>query len=303
MAKGSVVSIHIAPSAETPIRSLHEARAIAGKGLEGDRYLQATGTYSGQPGSGREVTFIEIEAIEALERESNIVLAPGEARRNVVTRGIALNHLVGREFRVGEVRFRGLRLCEPCSHLEGLSGAGLKAGLHHRGGLRTDIITGGTIRVGDTVSTLDTAEEQNKDLIRRYYEEMWNLWDFGMAEQILAAEIAFHGSLGVTTRGIAAFREYMQTVRDAFPDFHNTIEELVAENQSVVARLTYRGTHRGEILGVAPTGRKITYAGAAFFQIADGKITKGWVLGDRLSLLQQLVESSIADVAGAKVKK
>jgi predicted ester cyclase len=95
----------------------------------------------------------------------------------------------------------------------------------------------------------------------------------------------------------------MQTVRDAFPDFHNTIEELVAENQHVAARLTYHGTQRGEIFGVVPTGRRITYAGAAFFQITDGRITKGWVLGDRMSLLQQLGENFVADVAGAKVKK
>jgi steroid delta-isomerase-like uncharacterized protein len=303
MAKGSVASIHIASSAIAPMRSLQEARAVPGKGLEGDRYFHATGTYSGQPGLGREVTFIELEAIEALQRESGISLAPEAARRNVVSHGIALNHLVGREFRVGEARLRGLRLCEPCTHLEGLSGPGLKAALHHRGGLRADIITGGTIHVGDIIIALDIAEEQNRDLIRRYYEEMWNHWDFELAEQVLAPEIAFHGSLGVTTRGIAAFRKYMQTVRDAFPDFHNRIEELVAENQQVVARLTYHGTHSGEILGIAPMGKKITYAGAAFFQIAGGRITEGWVLGDRMSLLQQLGETSVSGLAEAKVKK
>ena len=285
------------------MHSLEKARAVPGKGLEGDRYFHATGTYSGQPGPGREVTFIEIEAIEALQRESGISLAPEMARRNVVTRGIALNHLVGREFRVGEARLRGLRLCEPCTHLEGLSGQGLKAALHHRGGLRADILTGGTIHVGNTIIALDTAEEQNKDLIRRYYEEMWNQWDFELAEQILAPEIFFHGSLGVTTRGIAAFRQYMQTVRDAFPDFHNKVEELVAENQHVVAHLTYHGTHRGEIFGIAPAGKKITYVGAAFFQIVGGRITEGWVLGDPKSLLQQLGDTSVASLAGAKVKK
>lgn len=303
MAKGSVVSIHIAPSATAPMRALEEVRALPGKGLEGDPYFHALGTYSDQPGPGREVTFIELEAIEALEHESTISLAPGAARRNVVTRGIALNHLVGREFRVGEARFRGLRLCEPCTHLEGLSGAGLKAGLHHRGGLRADIITGGTIHVGDAISALDTPEEQNRHLIRRYYEEMWNQWDFGLAEQILAPEIAFHGSLGVTTRGVAAFRQYMQTVRDAFPDFHNTVEQLVAENQRVVARLTYRGTQRGEIFGIAPTGKKIAYAGAAFFQVAGSRITEGWVLGDRMGLFQQLSEHSAPALQDTKVKR
>ena len=303
MTRGSVVSIHIAPSATAPMRSLEEVSAIPGKGLEADRYFQATGTYSGQPGSGREVTFIEIEAIEALAHESAISLAPGAARRNVVTRGIALNHLVGREFRIGEARFRGLRLCEPCAHLEGLSGAGLKAGLHHRGGLRADIIAGGTIHVGDAISALDTPEEQNKYLIRRYYDEMWNQWNFELAEQILAPEISFHGSLGVMVRGVAAFRQYMQTVRDAFPDFHNTVEQLVAENQHAVARLTYRGTNHGEIFGIAPTGKKIIYAGAAFFQIGRGRITEGWVLGDRMSLLQQLSEHPAPALEDTKVKK
>lgn len=302
MEEGSVISIHIAPSAAAPMRSLEEARAVPGKGLEGDRYFQATGTYSRDPGAGREVTFIEVEAIEALQGESGINLAPGAARRNVVTRGIALNHLVGREFRVGEARFRGIRLCEPCTHLEGLSGTGLKAALHHRGGLRADIVSGGTIHVGDIIRALDTVKEQNKDLIRRYYEEMWNQWNFDLVEQILAPEIAFHGSLGVTTRGTAAFRQYMQTVRDAFPDFHNTIEELVAENEHVVARLTYHGTHRGEIFSIAPTGKKITYAGAAFFQVAGGRITEGWVLGDRMNLLQQLGEPLVSGRRGTKVK-
>ncbi len=302
MARGSVVSIHIAPTATAPMCSLEEVRAVPGKGLEGDRYFQATGTYSGKPGAGREVTFIEIEAIEVLPRESGITIAAGAARQNVVTCGIALNHLVGREFRVGEARFRGIRLCEPCTHLEGLSGVGLKAALHHRGGLRANVVSEGTIRVGDIIVALDTVEEQNKDFIHRYYEEMWNRWDFELAEQILSPEIGFHGSLGMTTRGIAAFRQYMQTVRDAFPDFHNTIEELIAEDRHVVARLTYHGTHRGEIFGIAPKGKKITYAGAAFFRINGGRITEGWVLGDRMSLLQQLREPLTPGRKRIKVK-
>lgn len=123
-----------------------------GKGLEGDRYFLKTGTYSNHPGLGRDVTLIEIEAIEAMKRDYDVEIAPGESRRNIVTRGVPLNHLVGREFKVGEVTLRGIRLCEPCSHLEGLSQKGVQRGLIHRGGLRAHILTGGIIRVGDSVS-------------------------------------------------------------------------------------------------------------------------------------------------------
>ncbi len=92
---------------------------------------------------------IEAEAIEALKRDYNFELAPGEARRNLVTRGVALNHLVGRDFQIGEVKIRGIRLCEPCDHLQRLTGREVIKGLLHRGGLRAQILTQGTIRVGD----------------------------------------------------------------------------------------------------------------------------------------------------------
>lgn len=131
--------------------SVKEVHAIPGKGLEGDRYFTQTGTYSKKPRPDREVTLIEVEAIEALAREYKIALEPGAARRNIVTRGVPLNHLVGREFRVGDVTVRGLRLCEPCAHLERLSHSGVREALIHRGGLRAQILTDGTIRVGDSI--------------------------------------------------------------------------------------------------------------------------------------------------------
>ena len=96
------------------------------------------------------------------------------------------------------------------------------------------------------------------------------------------------GSLGITVRGIKGFQRYVSTVRSAFPDFHNQLEDLVAEGDKVVARLTYTGTHRGEIFGLAPTGRAITYPGIAVFRISGDKIARGWVMGDRWRLLQQL---------------
>ena len=151
MFRGNVVSIHIARDAAAPMESTQEVKAIGGQGLEGDRYFDGTGHWSKTPGVSREVTLIELETIEALEREKSIAVAPGAARRNVVTRGVPLNHLVGREFQVGAVRLRGTRLCEPCAYLEGLTQPGVLTGLIHRGGLRADIVTGGTIRVDDAI--------------------------------------------------------------------------------------------------------------------------------------------------------
>jgi MOSC domain-containing protein YiiM len=155
MWKGELVSIHIAPDATAPQRSVAEARVVPGKGIEGDRYFGGRGTYSNYPGNGREVTLIEIEAIEALQHEGPIKLTAADARRNLVTRGVPLNHLVGREFRVGAVRLKGMRLCEPCEHLEGLTQKGIKSGLLHRGGLRAEAISEGIIRAGDTIATVE----------------------------------------------------------------------------------------------------------------------------------------------------
>ena len=150
MFRGNVVSLYIARGAAVPMESIHEVKAVAGQGLEGDRYFDGKGHWSKTLGVGREVTLIEIESIEALEREKNISIAPAAARRNVVTRGVPLNHFVGRVFQVGAVRLRGTRLCEPCAYLEDLTQQGVLAGLIHRGGLRAEIVTGGTIRLEDT---------------------------------------------------------------------------------------------------------------------------------------------------------
>lgn len=149
--RGVVVSIHIASAAAAPMRSVGEVRAVPGQGLEGDRYGSRAGTYSHKPGPDRDVTLIEIEAIEALTRDYGIALDAKDSRRNIATRGVPLNHLVNREFRVGEITLRGLRLCDPCSHLERLTQRGVLRGLVHRGGLRAQILTEGTIRVGDPV--------------------------------------------------------------------------------------------------------------------------------------------------------
>jgi MOSC domain-containing protein YiiM len=132
------------------MQSVDAIRAMPGKGLEGDRYFVQEGSLS-KKGPDREVTLIEMEAIEALKHETDVVLPAGNARRNLVTRGVPLNHLVGKEFKVGEVTLRGVRLCEPCGHLAEMTQPEVRSGLVHRGGLRAEILTEGIIRVGDIV--------------------------------------------------------------------------------------------------------------------------------------------------------
>ena len=151
MFEGEVISINLAPSARAPMVSVDAARAVPGKGLEGDRYFVRQGTFY-KPQPDRELTLIEAEAIEAFRSNSDVEFALGDSRRNVVTRGVPLNHLVGKEFWIGEVKVRGLRLCEPCSHLQKLTTEKVLPGLVHRGGLRAQILTEGTIRVGAPVS-------------------------------------------------------------------------------------------------------------------------------------------------------
>ena len=156
MELGEVLSIQIAPNGTDDLKNLERVRAIEGMGLEGDRYYNRTGTYSKKHDESREATFIESEALEALASDYHIELAGTESRRNISTRGVALNHLVGKEFKVGEAVFRGIRLCEPCTHLEELSGKPVRKGLIHRGGLRAQIVKSGLVQVGDKVESLSS---------------------------------------------------------------------------------------------------------------------------------------------------
>lgn len=151
---GSVVWIFVAALAHGAMRPLDEVRVVDGRGLEGDRYFGVGRAYAdGRPGIGRHVTLIEEEALDAARRDYEVDLPPGGSRRNLVTRGVALNHLVDREFAIGaEVVLRGVRLCEPCRHLDKLSGGlACSRALVHRGGLRAEIVRGGVIRVGDSL--------------------------------------------------------------------------------------------------------------------------------------------------------
>ena len=133
------------------MQTVSEVQALPGVGLEGDRYALKQGTFF-KPEPDFELTLIEAEAVESAQLEHGLKLVPGDARRNLVTRGVSLNPLVGHEFQIGSVRVRGIRLCEPCSHLQALTGQPVIRALPHRAGLRAQILSEGPIRVGDPVS-------------------------------------------------------------------------------------------------------------------------------------------------------
>ncbi len=145
---GRVAGLLVAPEAEAPLVRVDTVLALAGSGLEGDRYATEGGTFSG-PGRGYQLTLVQAEALDA------VGLSWEEARRNIVTRGIELNGLVGRRFRIGSVECIGRRLAEPCAHLEKLTRPGLLRPLVHRAGLRADILVGGTIQLEDEVAAAD----------------------------------------------------------------------------------------------------------------------------------------------------
>jgi MOSC domain-containing protein YiiM len=151
MKLGAVISIQITPEGSGSLQNVDLVSAVAGLGLEGDRYFLRTGTGSKKHDESREATFIEVEALDLLAREYNIKLSSLESRRNITTCGVSLNQLVGKTFQVGEATFKGIRLCEPCEHLEKLSGKKVRSGLAHRGGLRAQIVASGQVRVGDAV--------------------------------------------------------------------------------------------------------------------------------------------------------
>lgn len=127
-----------------------------------------------------------------------------------------------------------------------------------------------------------------KSLIHRYYSELWNAWSMAALEELISPDIVFRGSIGTTVKGTEEFKQYVNRIRAAFPDFHNHIDELISEGDKVVARLTYTGTHRGELFGVPATGRKLTYQGIAIFQFRGDKIVSGFVLGDTETLKRQI---------------
>lgn len=126
---GTVEAIHIAPEAESQMQAKKEVDVVAERGVRGDRYFKDDGTFSDSPRGGLDITLTEAEAIEGVRRETGISLGFDEHRRNVTTRDTALNHLVGERFRLGDAVCEGVRLCEPCGHLQSLTADGISAAL------------------------------------------------------------------------------------------------------------------------------------------------------------------------------
>ena len=151
MFEGQVVAIYVAPGEGASMEARDTVEALAGKGLDGDRYAIEAGKYSGTKIGKRAVTLIEREAIAAANDAYDLGMSEQETRRNIVVEGVPLNHLVGCEFLVGDVRLRGYDLSEPCAYLEELTGKPARKALLHRGGLRAEVVGGGPIRVGDAV--------------------------------------------------------------------------------------------------------------------------------------------------------
>ncbi len=148
------------------MKTVSRVRAVAGRGLEGDRYYLDAEKETSKREPGREVTLVETEAIGALDRDYGLRIEPKDSRRNIATRGVVLNDLVHREFWVGEVLLRGVRPADPCRDLASRVGEGLLEGLRNRGGLRAQIRKGGMIRVGDPIRTkvMQRMRREGRDL-------------------------------------------------------------------------------------------------------------------------------------------
>lgn len=158
--QGVLNAIYIAADAGSASTQLASVEAVAGKGLRGDRYFDGDGSFSHLSGEGRHLTLIAAEDLAALERESGIQLSAAASRRNLLVAGVPLNHLVGKRFKIGDVILEGMRLCEPCDTLGRYTGYGAKliSGLVHRGGLRANIIKGGTLHVGAGIRPIPQPE-------------------------------------------------------------------------------------------------------------------------------------------------
>jgi predicted ester cyclase len=131
--------------------------------------------------------------------------------------------------------------------------------------------------------------EDNEKVVERFYRELWNRWDLSVAHEILVEGLRFRGTLGSTLEGREAFKGYVGTVRRAFPDWHNRIDEVISCCAGrVVMRMTWCGTHEGELAGMGPTGARVEYAGAAIFRTSAGRIEEAWVVGDTQELWRAL---------------
>ena len=151
MFEGELVAICIADAAKSPMKAVRQVEARPGQGLVGDRYSNKADQKGGVVKPAQEVTLIEQEALEAVQRDYQLAVCHADTRRNLLTVGVPLNHLVERTFQVGEVVLQGVKLCEPCGYLESQVGQGTERAFYHRGGLRAQVLQPGTIQVGDTI--------------------------------------------------------------------------------------------------------------------------------------------------------
>jgi MOSC domain-containing protein YiiM len=149
---GVVDSIYIAPARGASTEFVEQVHVVPGMGIEGDRYFIQPEAKDLHSKPGQELTLIEIEAIEAMCLEDGIQISPGQTRRNIVTRGVSLNELVDHDFNIGDVRLRGIRLCEPCNYLANRTDPRILHSMTHRGGLRAEIISDGVIHLHDVIT-------------------------------------------------------------------------------------------------------------------------------------------------------
>jgi MOSC domain-containing protein YiiM len=150
--EGRIEAIYTAAAEGEPMQGHETVQLVAGVGIPGDRYALGTGHFSDPKYADKQLTLVEAEVAD------RVGLRQDETRRNVITRGIVLEELIGRRFRLGGTEIRGIRPCDPCSYLEGRTRPGLTRDMAHKGGLRAEILAGGEVRVGDSIEVLGEDE-------------------------------------------------------------------------------------------------------------------------------------------------
>ena len=153
MNRGIVAGIYISPIKGAPNNYVEQIHVVPGAGIEGDHYFYIPGPNKTPPKPGFQLTLIELEAIEAISKEDGITFTPDQTRRNLVTRGVSLNNLVGVVFSIGKIQVRGIRLCEPCNKLAKRIDPRIEQSMAHRGGLRVEILTDGIIYLNDPITS------------------------------------------------------------------------------------------------------------------------------------------------------
>ena len=130
--------------------------------------------------------------------------------------------------------------------------------------------------------------EQNKSIVRRWIEEGWNKGNLAVIDQVYAPNYVQHEPAPAPVTSSEALKQYVGAYKTAFPDLHFTIEDMIAEGDRVVVRQTFRGTHQGDFMGIAPTGKQVTMTEIEIFRVVNGKGVENWTSSDDLGLLQQL---------------